>query len=527
MKGSSRRFAPVGLALAALGLLVCLGVLVVKGLVAAGLYLPRDPQLINTIGLVAAAVTLLGLSLFAILDPERTRALLTGRQARHGSNAFLMLVAFFGILVFLNVIAYENPQSWDVSADKQNTLAPETLDTLAALPEPVTAVAFYSAQSSPDFAQELLEKYKQASAGKFEYTIVDPDAEPARAVEAGITQDGTIALYLGQQKQLVDFADEQAITSALVRLINPEKRGVYFLTGHGERDIENAGESSYTTARTVLESKNYTVETLNLLEAEQVPLDADTVIIAGPQVSLSEDEVSRLQDYLAGGGTIIAMAEPVLLTEMGDEADLLAEMLSTDWSISLAKDIVFDPSVSQQGLFTATVATGAHPITDPIQNIAVIYPSARSLVVGAEAAGPSVTDLGSTGDAAWGDNNYSPEDQEIAYDEGVDTPGPLQIAAAAENSETGGRVVVFGDADFADDTYYQNFANLEMFINAVDWAAGEEQLIGLTSYGAEERTFQPPGTLAGNALIVFSACLLPLAIVVAGVWVWLAHRRRG
>ena len=100
MKGDPRRFAPIGLALAGLGLLLSLGVLVVKGFVAAGLYLPRDPELINRLGLVGAALALLGLSLFAILDPERTRTFLTGRQARHGSNALLLLLAFTGIVIW-------------------------------------------------------------------------------------------------------------------------------------------------------------------------------------------------------------------------------------------------------------------------------------------------------------------------------------------------------------------------------------------------------------------------------------------
>lgn len=527
MKRDPRRFASIGLALAVAGLVVAVGVLVVKAFVAAGLYLPRNPQLINTIGLVAAAVAILGLSLFAILDPDRTRALITGRQARHGSNALLMLVAFLGILIFINVIAYENPKSWDTSSDKQNTLAPETVNTLAALPQPVSAVAFYTARSSPETALALLEKYKTASGGKFDYEVVDPEADPARAQEAGVAQDGTIALYMGEQKQLVSAPDEQGITSALVRLMNPEKRGVYFLTGHGERDIEAQGETSYTTARQVLESKNYTVEPLNLIESEKVPDDANAVVVAGPQTSLSGTEVAKIEDYLGSGGSLIVMEEPLLLTDMGNKPDLLADMLQTDWGITLANDIVVDPNVSGQGLVAATQPTVSHPITDPISTSAVLYPTARSLVLDAQGEKATLTDLGSTGASAWGDTNYSTTDQNIAFDEGTDTPGPLQIGVAGEKSDTGARVVVYGDADFADDNYYGNYANLDMFVNAVDWAAGEEQIISLTAFNTETRTFNPPGALAGNALILLSVCLIPLLIVGGGVWVWVAHRRRG
>jgi ABC-type uncharacterized transport system involved in gliding motility auxiliary subunit len=526
MKRDPRRFAPIGLGLAALGLIAVLGVLVIKGFVAAGLYTPRDPQLINTVGLVGTAVVLLGLSLFAILDPERTREILTGRQARHGSNAFLMLLAFTGILIFLNVIVSENPRSWDVTSNKQNSLAPESLKTLAALKEPVTAVAFYTARSSPQAAQTLLEKYKNASNGKFDYSVVDPEADPARAQEAGITEDGTIALYLGQQKELVTVADEQDVTGALVRLMNPQKKAVYFLTGHGERDTQVTGQTAYTTAARALQSKNYTVETLSLIEAAKVPDDAKAVVIAGPQSSLTSEEVSKLKDYLAKGGALVVMEEPVLLTKMGDQPDLLADMLKTDWGITLSTDMVIDPNVNPP-LGAVTQPTSSHPITDPIRNTVVLYPTARSLVLAAASSTENLVDLGSTGSSAWGDNNYSSTNQNLSYDSGVDTPGPLQIGAAAEKSDTGARVVVFGDADFADDTNYFNYANSVIFANSIDWAVGQDKLISLTPPSSETRSFQPPGVLAGNGLILLSVCLLPLAVIGGGVWVWVAHRRRG
>jgi hypothetical protein len=178
MNRDPRRFAPIGLVLAGVGLVVSIGILLLKGFIYAGYYLPQNPQLINNLGIAAAGITLLGASLFAILDPERTRALITGRQARHGSNAFVMLLAFTGILIFINLIAYRNPKSWDVSSSKQNTLAPETLDTLAALTEPVTAVAFYTART-PQIRLAICSKIQNGRGGKFDY-FCGPGANPPR-----------------------------------------------------------------------------------------------------------------------------------------------------------------------------------------------------------------------------------------------------------------------------------------------------------------------------------------------------------
>ncbi len=81
------------------------------------------------------------------LIPSELREFLTGRQARHGSNAIIMLIAFILILVVVNVIVYQNPTQWDWTEGKQNTLASETIDTLKALPAPVHAIGFFTTRS--------------------------------------------------------------------------------------------------------------------------------------------------------------------------------------------------------------------------------------------------------------------------------------------------------------------------------------------------------------------------------------------
>src|SRR4030042_2789356 len=98
-----------------------------------------------------------GLALFALLDPERVRQLLTGRQARYGSNAFVLSLAFVGIVVVVNYLVYQNSKRWDLTEDKQYTLAPETLDTLKNLKDLVLAQAFFTKRMSTDQAQVVLD----------------------------------------------------------------------------------------------------------------------------------------------------------------------------------------------------------------------------------------------------------------------------------------------------------------------------------------------------------------------------------
>src|SRR5512139_3714536 len=57
---------------------------------------------------ISAGLLVLGLAAYMILEPDRVRSFLTGRQARYGSNAIVMSIAFLGILIVGNVLAFQN-----------------------------------------------------------------------------------------------------------------------------------------------------------------------------------------------------------------------------------------------------------------------------------------------------------------------------------------------------------------------------------------------------------------------------------
>ena len=110
--------------------------------------------------------------------------------------------------------------------------------------------------------------------------------------------------------------------------------------------------------------------------------------------------------------------------------------------------------------------------------------------------------------------------------EADDIPGPVSIAVVAENTETGARLVVFGDSEFVVDLAFFVQRNGDMFINSVDWATEQEELINLTPNVGTQRLLLPPFPLYTNLVILFSVCLVPGAVFVAGVVVWVLRRRR-
>ncbi len=527
-KNTAKKFAAIGLWVSGIALLATILLLVVKLLAVAKIYTLPNAHAFNWALAVSASLIVLGLAVFALLNPQRVRELLTGRQARYGSNAAIMLLAFVGILFVINILVFQNPgKPKDFTEDKQNSLATETLDTLKALPASVQATAFYTSQTPSDTAQKLLENYKNNSDGKFDYSFIDPDQNPLAARQAGITGNGKIYLQMGDQHEIVSYASEQDITSALVRLMNPGQRTIYFLTGHGERDIQNAGDTAYTTAKTALEAKNYTVQSLNLIAQNKIPENATVIVIAGPTQPISATEQTLLQDYVSNGGALVVLEEPVPLTQGGSSPDPLVAYLAANWGISFNNDIVIDSNTSQP-LYAVAATYGKHPITEKLQGLISFYPTTRSLSIASNFPNQPVA-LVATTNSAWGETDFASmqANGQVAFDPAVDVPGPLTLAVAAADTAKGSHIVVFGDSDFASNVFFSQYANGDMFINSIDWAAGQEQLINLTMPTAISHTMTLPSSFWLLIMAISFLCILPGLVIAGGVASWLIRRSRG
>lgn len=533
-----RRFSFLALLVSLLGLIAALLLGVMKGLNVAQLYQVADPDQLNRWLLISAGIVVLGLALFIIIEPDKTSRFFTRRQTRYGSNAFVMVIAFLGILVFGNWIAYDNPmQVADLTADKENTLAPEFVEALKNLPESITAIAFFNSQSSKDSADKLLNNIKANSNGKFDYRFEDPDLNPLLAREAGVTGNGKILLTMGERREIAGFAGEQEIMEAIIRLTNPSARAVYFLTGHGEIGLDQ-GETSFSVARQTLESKNYTVALINLLAEGTIPEDALAIVIGGPQKPLSDREVELIKAYVDKGGSLVVMQDPYQFTDYGDAPDPLAVYLAQDWGVVLDRDVILDTSNSLGLLYAVSaIPNSGHPITQDInsENLLIIMPQARSVSLSSQPEGVSLSPLIQTTPPlsnsvySWGEMDYTltAEGVQVQYDQGVDILGPLNMAVAGENANTTGRVVVMGNSIFAAGQNFNQYGNGNFFINSVDWAAQQESLIQFTSRTTTERTFVPPSNLGRLFIFLGSICMLPGLIVAAGIATWFARRRRG
>ncbi len=480
------------------------------------------------VGLALGALSLAG---SILLEPDRIRRALSGRQAKYGSNAFLMSIAFAGILVVINLVAYNNPQRIDLTEDREYSLSPESELLLSELSEPVQVIGFYT----PDRAQSresirpLLDEYVSKSDGKLSYEFIDPRSDPLAADRYGITRDGSMAVLIGEASQVIEFPSEVEITSAMVSLANPESRVVYFLSGHGERDLDATDSGGLSQLRSALESKNYEVSALNLIAEGEVPGNARALVIAGPLSPLSEAEIELTRAYLDDGGALVVLHEPTIVSQVAAEEDTLAAWLEAEWGLHFRDDLVVDLN-STIPLSGISQNYAIHPITERMQNLASYYPTARSIETRESEAISSVaiTPLVFTGENSWSetDLNAIAEANVIEFNPESDSQGPLTLAVTAEDQTSGARLVAVGDSDFAANADFLSLGNGDLMVNSIDWASRQEELISITPKASTQRQVVPASREAVVLLLLATVVLLPGSVVVIGVLVWWNRRKR-
>src|SRR5206468_1199760 len=149
----------------------------------------------------------------------------------------LALVALVGV----NALAGRADRTLDVTAGSRLTLSSETRRVLHQVTSTLTIQPFVQPDTpSGRDAAAVASRYHDAN-HHIGVDVIDPDAEPGKAREAGVTQFGTTVLRYAGRRADVPEATEVQLTSAIVRLLRGTTPVACFVTGHGEPSITDEG----------------------------------------------------------------------------------------------------------------------------------------------------------------------------------------------------------------------------------------------------------------------------------------------
>ncbi len=504
-------------------------------------------------GNLVVGVSLLGAAVFMSLDSLRERVRSGGgrRAGKYGTSAIVGALLGIVILGLLGFLSTRYHTRFDVSEAGVHTLAPQTTELLESLEEDVQITAFFNESESPPIAG-LLDRYAFASE-RVKLRYVDPNSEPGLVDALGLTTEelatGVVRFTMssGESTSLSEFS-EPDITNALVKLVKSTGKKVYFLVGHNERGITPlpgeegtfaAGPESFGRAADALVNETYAVEPLLLASAEDVPADASAVIVAGPTRPLLEGELAALRRYVEGGGGLFVALDPRAQTNL--------YALLEEWGVLMGDDVVVDRALAVFGQATTPIAQeydGSHPITAPLREPA-LFPMVRSIEL-VEATAVRFSVLAKTGEESWAERDL--EGWRVSgraeYDE-LDVMGPVGIAVAGSVRTAGippaahnvhgndeadaapvaeGRLVVFGDSDFASNETLDALRNKDLFVNSVNWLAGDFSQITVRPNVSRASSFQMSQD-EFRRIQYLSLFVLPETIAVFGVLTWWLRRK--
>ena len=489
--------------------------------------------------LIVGAGLLLGYLAFGLED---FRSVLGQRSTRYGAGALVYTLLFVALVVGGNYLATRHHHRWDVTEAGIYTLAPQSTKVVAALSQDLEMTAFVEGGQDPQL-ESLLGSYRYAAPAHVKFRMVDPDKEPALVDQMKITAAHSVNLKYGNESFVVTNPTEETITNGIIRVSGTAKKTVYFAEGHGESDTQNTQDPrGYSSAKLALEQENYEVKTLLLPAAEQVPDDASVLVLAGPERPLSDHEVQILDAYLKRGGHLLALVGP----RQGDEK--LPKMLA-NWGVRLGNDIVIDREVRlfegpRLGIVPITKTYGTHPITQNFRDYTV-YPQTRTVDPDATGKkGLEATALVKTSTSSWAETNVDEVfSKGTASLDDQDKKGPLSVAVAVtaklrdlgvepppaaegKSAPEQARLVVFGSVMFADNQELsQSRLNSDLFLNAVGWLVGQEELVSIRSRSVRASRAE---LTAVQTLQVFylSVLIVPQLLIATGITVWWRRKSR-
>ena len=480
---------------------------------------------------------------------------LRSRQFRSGGYAAVYTLVFVAILAMANWLGVQYNETYDATERKLYSLSDQTHKILDGLERDVV-ISYFDRTSQFVAAQDMLRRYENAS-NRVSVEYVDPDEDPIKTEAMNVRTYGTLILNIDGVRHEASSLSEQDITNAIITAIKGQEKTACVVTGHGESSGDDVDRNGFANAVSRIEDANYDHQQVSLTEGA-VPGDCTILVVAGPSTAYFDPEVAAIRDFVEGGGRALLLLGPVLPDERGRREERnpkLVDLLAS-WGIEAKNDVVIDQSAIGQlfggGPFTPLVSEYQfHPIVEPLENVATLFPRARSVGRASDVPdGWTVDELFESSETSFATSTLMAEAAGFTLGpESSQTDGPIALAVAAtydvpeaaaeesepseaagdaiepaaEEAEPEGRVVAVGSAGFASNYGLALGGNDDLLLNMLNWLSSDEDLISVRPKDPESTVIEM--TAAEMSRIFYaSLLLLPLIIIVTGVWTWWGRR---
>lgn len=458
---------------------------------------------------------------------------------RGGGYSLAVTAVVLAILIVVNVFVSLLPSTltkFDISSSKLYSITSNTKAVVNQLKKDVTIYWIVQSDKEDDVIGNLLDKYESLSD---HITVVkkNPDVFPTftQQYTAETVKNNSLIVESGEKYRYISYDDiylqdsnmysytyttsfdgEGAITSAIDYVVSDNLPRIYRLQGHGEGDLP-------ATFAGQMEKDNMEISDLSLLTVDEIPEDADAILIYAPQSDISPEEADMLSQYVTDGGKLLVLSGPV---EDGELTNL--HSILTAYQITMQEGIVVEGDREHYGFgypYVLLPDLNSSPVTDSLieSRYYAILPIAQGMKITGEPSNATVTKLLTTSDASFsklagfGLNTYEKEDGDI--------DGPFTLAVSIQH-DSSGQIIWFSSSDFLNEMYnaFSSGANGDLVMNALSSLIGESEAMAIRSKSLNYNYLTISDSTA-STLKTLMIGVFPLTYLLVGVWVILVRRK--
>ncbi len=498
-------------------------------------------------------------------------------RVRIGLNVLAQVALILFLAVMVNYLGFEHYRRWDLSRDKKYALSDKSKRFLHSVKGKMRITVFFGPNNPiGQDVQNLLTEYQYAAKGKIDVENIDPERSLSRAKEVfdkyKVVSDESLLIVdydgrnktvkasemaevdqgnpmLGEEPKIAAFKGEQAITSAMIDLVEGKKNAIGYVMGHKEPPLAdappsmspalrpNAGERSpISVLKTFIENENIKIQELNLFDVPAIPAELKTIMIVGPQYDFSDREMQLLREFWGKQGRILILLDPsaktpklaAFLNEVGVRVNdnRLTAMIKTGiQEVARVRDVI--------GKFLPE-----SPITKRLAGVQAPFlggTASLTLAPAEQSRGGNLKlqPLVEAEKGYWGEADYNSDDETLLqFTAGRDQDAPLNFAVAIEKggsaddrvqANSARMVVVANSAFVQDNALTQDQQGLDFVSGSINWLLNREQLIGIAPKVPRTLTFSLDEKALRN-LRWLILVLMPLIPAVIGTAVWWQRR---
>ena len=471
---------------------------------------------------------------------QKRRYSVSVKSLKFGAYSSGLIVMGIAITVLINMVVGNLPDSIkkiDVTSEKLYSLTDQTKDFVGALQEDVTVYVLANESSMDSLVVQTLERY-QGLSNHLKVEYVDPAVSPkfyTQYTDSSVSS-GSLIVVSDKRSKVIDYDAlyetsidystystnvtgydaEGQLTSALAYVTSDNMPKVYNITGHGELEWE----SSY---KTVIEKENVEYEDLKLLNCEQIPEDAECIIINAPTNDFSEDDAAKVLEYLKNGGKAIVTAT------WTESAMTNFESVLEWYGISIADGIVVEESTNNYYQYPVFLVPEVEydDLTNGIYGSYNIFVQMGRGLVTNENADDSVeiSTLLSTSDSAFSKADITATTYE--KEEGdIEGPFALGMKAVKTEGENESTLIVFGSEGLFTESSDRMVAgaNVQLFTNCLSSLVEHETTVAIAV-----KSYEVSYLSLTQSQIVFlgiiTTIVIPVVTLIAGIVIWLKRRK--